>query len=382
MRILHTSDWHLGRLFYGQHLTDDQAHLLSQFVELVDERRPDVVLIAGDIYDRTVPPPEAVVLLDEVLTKIAVEGKVPVVMIAGNHDSPERLGFGARLLRSHNLFIVGPFSRTPEILTLQDAHGPVHIAALPYAEPSVIREAFGDDTLQGHSASKAAALAAIRERVADARSILVAHEYVAGGEASESERPLSIGGSEVVDACHFDPFRYVALGHLHRPQKVGRPEVRYSGSLLKYSFDEASQNKGITLVEMDAAGACSIESIALSPRRDVRILSGMFDDLLKDAAKYPASDDYLCIRLEDTAPILDAIGRLRQRFPNVMDVQRPALLARQTDEPAARVDHRKLDDLELISALCRQMTDAPLEQAAAEELKVLLADFARQEDSR
>jgi DNA repair protein SbcD/Mre11 len=378
MRIIHTSDWHLGRLFYGLHLTDDQAHVLQQFVELVKSEKPDAVIVAGDIYDRTVPPPDAVTLLDEVLTKIAVERKVPVIMIAGNHDSPQRIAFGSRLLRSHQLFVVGEIPAMPELIPLADAHGTVGVIAMPYAEPAVVRERLGDETVAGHNAAMAALTRRARLCRLPGRNLLVAHAFVTGCEKTDSERPLSVGGSEFVDCNLFEGFDYVALGHLHRAQKVnGLEHMRYSGSLLKYSFEEADHQKMVLSVEVDAAGKSTVTPICFTPRRDTRTIRGTFQEILADEKRYPGSEDYLCVELEDMEPILDAMGRLRKRFPNLMHIERPGLASTQGG-PTARVDHRKLDDLELFKAFHSQVCGADLDEVSHSELKLLLEAFARQ----
>src|SRR3954464_6712037 len=255
MRFLHTADWHLGRLFHGVHLTDDQRHVLNQVVEIARDSRPDVVLVAGDIYDRAVPPPEAVELLDEILSRLVIELKLPVVLIAGNHDSPGRLHFGSRLLAERRLYVTGHLPARCEALVLEDAHGPVSFYAIPYAEPSTVRQCLECPEVTDHNAAMAAILARVRENCpVSPRSVIVAHAFVAGGQECESERPLSVGGAGTVDVSCFAGFDYVALGHLHRPQKIHCPGglVQYSGSLLKYSFDEADHSKSVTLVEMDA----------------------------------------------------------------------------------------------------------------------------------
>ena len=291
MRFLHTSDWHLGRLFHRVHLTEDQAFVLDQFVDLARRERPDAVLISGDIYDRAVPPPEAVRLLDDTLSRLTLDLGIPTVVIAGNHDGPDRLAFGSRLLAGGGLHLFGLPGPAPEPIRLEDAHGPVFIHAVPYAEPPVVREAFGVETVHDHHAAMVACLDAVRSvHPEGARSVVLAHAFVAGGAGSESERPLSVGGAGTVEASAFAGFDYVALGHLHRPQSLARDRLVYAGSLLKYSFDEATHRKSVSLVEMDAAGACTVERIALTPRREVRRISGLHAELLAAAAEDPARE--------------------------------------------------------------------------------------------
>ena len=222
MRFLHSADWHLGRVYHGVSLLEDQAHALQQFVRIAADTRPDAILLAGDIYDRSVPPAEAVRLLDLVLSELILELKIPVVMIAGNHDGPDRLAFGSGLLQRAGLTVRGPVEMDAMPLVLRDAHGEVEIHALPYAEPALVRSASGDDTIADHHAALAAQTAAVRAaQVPGRRTVVVAHAFVQGGAESESERPLSVGGTGAVGVGVFDGFDYVALGHLHRPQAIG-----------------------------------------------------------------------------------------------------------------------------------------------------------------
>src|SRR5215213_2888033 len=263
MRLLHTADWHLGRLFHGASLLDDQAHLLEQFVDVARAAKPDVILVAGDIYDRAVPPPEAVQVLDDVLSRLVIDLKLPVVHIAGNHDSPGRLNFGSRLLAERRLYVTGHLPPRCEPLVLNDRHGPVLFYGVPYAEPSTVRQCLECDGLNDHNAATGAVLDRIRENhPSGERAVVVAHAFVAGGRECESERPLSVGGAGTVDATAFAGFHYAALGHLHSPQVLAGCNVRYSGSLMSYSFDEVGQAKGVYVVEMDGTGACACETVA------------------------------------------------------------------------------------------------------------------------
>lgn len=327
MRFIHTSDWHLGRLFHGRHLTDDQAYVLEQFCALVGETRPDAVVIAGDIYDRAVPPTEAVELLDDTLSRLLLEIKVPVLMIAGNHDSPERIGFAGRLLARQGLCVAGRVETRARPVALSDEFGEVYFLPIPYAEPAPVRNAFARPEIADHGAAMELLVGAyIKQIPASARKVAIAHAFVAGGAESESERPLSAGGSANVASKVFEPFHYTALGHLHNAQRAGAERIRYAGSLLKYSFDEAHQKKGVYLVEMDRAGEVRVETFSLRPKRDVRKVEGYFAELLSDRLKFPPTDDYVMATLKDNCAILDAHGRLSQVYPNLMQIDRPHLL--------------------------------------------------------
>ncbi|KAI3592182.1 Exonuclease SbcD [Cupriavidus sp. U2] len=377
MRFLHTADWHLGRLFHARSLIEDQAHVLDQFVALVREVRPDAVLIAGDVYDRAVPPPEAVALLDDVLARIVVEADVPVVMIAGNHDSAQRLDFGARLLAARGLHVAGRTGPEAACVSLRDAHGEVRIYALPYAEPAVVRDALGVE-LSSHEAALGAQLDAIRaSHPAGVRAVAVGHAFVVGGAVSESERPLSVGGSGAVGADLFHGFDFVALGHLHRPQTIGE-RIHYAGSLLKYSLSEADHHKTVSLVELDDKGAVRIEPIALKPRRDLRILTGELAALVEAGLADARRDDYVHAVLTDTGALLDPMARLREAYPNALAIER-AILARSGQAGEAGRRMRELDTGSLFANFFREVADADLDGDQRRALDHLLAGMEASE---
>ncbi len=371
MRILHTSDWHLGRIFHSIHLTDDQAYLLDQVVNLIPETKPDVIVIAGDIYDRSVPPVEAVKLLDETLSRILLDYRVPIVLLGGNHDSPERLSFGNQLLKRAGLHIVSQISSDLGPLVFHDKYGEVHFCAVPYAEPVLVRERLGLPDISDHNQAMLALVQHIVRNIpSNARKIAVAHAFVTGGQTSESERPLSVGGAGNIDAGCFDGFNYVALGHLHQPQGLAGEHIRYSGSLMKYSFSEAAHRKSINLVELDREGKTAVESISLSPRRDLRCIEGYLSDILKGPQNGENQNDYLMVTLKDQGAIYDAIGQLRQVYPNILHIERPCLTVDgYLSRPAG--DYRKLSELELFGSFYEQVTGEDF----GEEQKILLADI-------
>jgi exonuclease SbcD len=323
MRFLHTADWHLGRLFHQQHLTEDQAFVLRQVLDIARDRSVDAVVIAGDVYDRAVPPPEAVSLLDDTLSELVLRLKIPTILIAGNHDSPERLAFGSRLLAGQGLHVFGEPAASPSPVRLEDKYGAVDFYAAPYAEPVLVRERLEcPDALDHERAMREVISRILASRAGDSRSVFVGHAFVAGATTSDSERPLSVGGAGAVGTSNFRKFAYAALGHLHRPQALGGGSVRYSGALLKYSFDEVGQQRSVTVVDMDAAGGCRIEEVALSPRRDLRVIEGTIRDLLRVVPPSDERDDFVLARLLDRQLILDPIGKLRQIYPNVLAVER------------------------------------------------------------
>ena len=326
MKILHSADWHLGRTLHGASLLEDQRHVLAQFVALARAEAVDAVVVAGDLYDRSVPPADAVALLDEVLAQLVAEAGIPTIVIAGNHDSAERIGFGSRIFREQGLHLRGTLDDLSPV-RLSDAHGEVAFFPLPYIEPVFARALPGGEGVSDHASATAHVLALLRaQQRPGERHVLVGHAFVAGGSESESERPLSVGGSGAVAADVYAGFDYVALGHLHRPQTLGAGRIHYPGSLLKYSFNEAAHDKSVSLVEIGADGVPAIRRVALKPRRDVRIVSGTLAELLSAPDPTRSRDDYLCAHLTDAGPVLDPMARLREVYPNMMELQfvRPA----------------------------------------------------------
>jgi exonuclease SbcD len=409
MRFIHTADWHLGRLFHTVHLTDDQRYVLDQFVDLVADVRPAAVLVAGDIYDRGVPPTDAVELLNDVLQRIVRGLGVPVVMIAGNHDSPARLGFGAELLAGEGLHVAGGLPTAGALyVPLVDDDGVVLVQAIPYADPVEVRAALDDPDVQTHEQAMAALLARAREAAPrDGRGVLVAHAFVAGADTSDSERPLTVGGAGTVPAALFDGFDYVALGHLHRPQTAGADAVRYAGSLLTYSFDEAAQTKSVSVVEIGAPGSAllatagspgalaeagaaggaavaappalarlTVEQVELRPRRRVRVLQGTLDDILRRALTDTARDDYVCARLTDPGAVLNAMAQLQQAYPNCLHLEFVRDLP-TGDRGSARADPTAKTEREHFAEFFELVTDEPLSSAQRERLDAVIAALRR-----
>jgi len=375
MRLIHTADWHLGRLFHNVHLTRDQEHVLEQLVTLAAEVRPAAVLVAGDLYDRAVPPTEAVELLDHVFTQLVDRLAIPVIAIAGNHDSAVRVGFGAALLRERGLHLVGELPQAASPIVLRDEHGPVRFTALPFADPAEARHEYADEAIHDQ---QAVMTAGVQRALAAAdphdRHVLLGHVFVAGGLESESERPLSVGGAQQVPVSTLAGFDYVALGHLHRPQVCGAETVRYAGSLLKYSFAEHAHPKSVCVVDIGQRGsaegeaghagraAVSVETVALSPRRDVRRVQGTLAELLELGASDPRRDDYVLASLTDTGALFDPIGRLRAAYPNALAIERPAY-ERTGPDGQDRPRPGSVSDVDLFAAFFEYVTAEELGQA-------------------
>jgi exonuclease SbcD len=375
MKFIHTADWHLGRTLHGVSLLDDQYHVLQNLCDIVREESPDCVIVAGDIYDRAIPAADAVSLLDEILCRLLLDLKTPVFLIAGNHDSPERIGFASRLLNDRGLHVAGPLPAASGI-RLGVGAGACEIFLLPYAEPAVHRERFADPEISSHDKALSAAVA----RIATARTpgipaVLVGHAFVEGGASSESERPLSVGGVETVSAAHFAPFDYVALGHLHRAQAISEDAVRYSGSILKYSFSEANDVKSVNVVELENSVPPRVRSVPLSPRHGLSALEGHFAKLLKEGAALPQRDHYLSIDLLDEIMPLDAMGQLREVFPNLLHIDRRQLRIAAEESDQNRRDHRKVGHEEMFRAFYEEVTAGRISEDQTGTLREALADL-------
>jgi exonuclease SbcD len=316
MRLLHTSDWHLGRMLHRADLSGAQAAFVDHLVETVRAERVDVVLVCGDVYDRALPPVAAVELFDEALHRITAAG-ARVVLISGNHDSARRLGVASRLLDRAGVFLrTRPDGAVPPVL-LDDEHGPVALYPVPYLEPAAVA---AEPAGRSHQAVLTAALGAARADLpcrAGVRSVVLAHAWVAGGQGCESERDISIGGVGVVPARLFDGFDYVALGHLHGPQTLAE-RLRYSGSPLPYSFTEARQVKSSWLVDLGAGGACRVEAVPAPVHRRLTRLEGTLSELLSDPRHGVHEDDFVSVSLTDPARPEAAMDRLRTRFPHTL----------------------------------------------------------------
>lgn len=318
MKILHTSDLHLGRQFNGISLEDDHAAVLDQIARTVADREVDVLIIAGDIFDRASPPASAVRQLNGFLERVANKTEAAVVMIAGNHDSGDRIGAMAIMTDRRRALIRGAVSSVEKPFVISDAHGPVAFSGLPFAYEYAARECFEDEALQSPEDVLTAQVAAARCNVPEgARWVIVAHSFVTGALASESERPITrVGGIETVSSKIFHGAAYVALGHLHRPQSLGGPHIRYSGSPLAFGFDEEGTTKSMSFVEIDAEGHVSVEEILFEPLRHVRVLTGSHAELLLAAP----SNDFVKAILTDDVPVIDGMKRLREVFPNACDL--------------------------------------------------------------
>lgn len=320
MKFLHISDLHIGKKLREADFTADQIHILNEIVNIAEEQKPDGILIAGDIYDRSVPPANAVNIFDDFLTKLD-QRKIKVFLVSGNHDSPERLNFGKEILGKSDIYIAGTFMGKLDKINLEDNFGTLNVYLMPYIKPSMVSNYYQEEVIDSYEC--AAKLVIDKAEIdIDQRNILVAHQFVTNAgvepEKSDSEM-LSIGGIDNIDYTVFDSFDYVALGHIHGPQKIGRDTVRYSGTPLKYSFSECNHKKSVTCIEIKEKGDITIKQIPLHPLKDLRVIKDNLNNLLQDE-KYIGGncEDYIHAIITDEEDIYDPIGKLRTVYKNIL----------------------------------------------------------------
>ncbi len=319
MKILHTADLHIGKTVNGFSMLEDQKHILNQILEIIRSERPDALFIAGDVYDSPLPSAAAVELFDSFLSRAAREN-IKIFIISGNHDSPRRLAFGQSLMQGGGVYISPVYSGKIEPIILNDRYGPVGIYLIPFIKPAAVREALGAEGINSYEDAIAAVIEGLDIPIGRRNAALL-HQFVTGAEKSGSEE-MSIGELNNISASILDKFDYVALGHIHRSQKVQRDALRYSGSPLKYSFSEAGHIKSVTIAELREKGSLSVKTLPLSPLRDMRIIKGSYDEtLLRENYIGTNTDDYVRVELTDETEIPDAVGRLRAVYPNIMELR-------------------------------------------------------------
>jgi exonuclease SbcD len=359
-------------------LLEDQRHVLKQLLDYIKSENVDALVIAGDIYDRAIPPASAVELLDEVLTQITMDLNVPVILIPGNHDSAQRLRFGSQQLRQSGLHILSDLANITTPVVISSKSGDTAFYGLPYTDPEMVRSFSGEEITtydQAHTF--------LVNKINDAKSnkqanVLISHCFIDGAEESDSERPLSIGGSDRVSYQPCESFDYVALGHLHAPQYKGAQHIRYSGSILKYSFSEQHQKKGLTLVELNKGTKAISTHLPLVPLRNMRIIEGKFLDIIEQGRTDPNNEDYLLVRMTDRVAILEPMAKLRDVYPNVLQLEKPGMLI-SGDELMTR-EKLKRSELDMFRDFFVQVSGQSLSAEQDKAIEKTINILLQQED--
>ena len=358
MRFLHLSDLHLGKRVNEFSMLEDQAYILKEILNIIDEQKVEAVLIAGDVYDKVIPSAEAVRLLDDFLTRLAAR-ELPVFLISGNHDSAERVAFGSRLMSSRQIYLSPVFESDVEPVTISDRYGEINIYMLPFVKPSLVKRVYPEEEIITYQDAVNAAVQHMQIDT-DKRNILLAHQFVTGAARCDSEE-MSVGGLDDVDAAIFDGFDYVALGHLHGPQKIGKETVRYSGTPLKYSFSEANQKKAAVIVDVEEKGKINIQQIPFLPKHDMREIRGTYMEVTAlDFYKDMKTDDYLHITLTDEEDIPDAIGKLRTIYPNIMKLSYDNLRTRAPVTVRGTAEVEEKSPMELLKEFYELQNNQPM----------------------
>ena len=358
MKIIHLSDLHLGKRVNEFSMLEDQAYILTRIINVIDVERPDAVILAGDLYDKSVPPAEAVTLLDDFLVRL-VKRRVQVFVISGNHDSPERVAFAGRLIEQSGVHLSPVYNGTVTPITLEDDFGPVNFYLLPFVKPAHVRRFFPEQEIASYTDAVRTAVNAMGMDFSR-RNVLVTHQFVTGAERSESEE-VSVGGTDNVDSSVFDGIDYVALGHIHGPQNIGSERLRYCGTPLKYSFSEADHSKSVTVAELRKKGTLEIHTVPLIPKRDLRELRGSYLELTA-RSNYAGTDteDYLHITLTDEEDIPDVAAKLRVIYPNLMKLDYDNRRTRSQTAVGAAEDVERKTPLELFGELYEKQNGTTL----------------------
>lgn len=377
MKLIHLSDLHLGKRVGEVSMLEDQAYILDRVLDIVDGEGPDALLIAGDVYDKSVPSAEAVTLFDDFLCRLA-RRKLPVLVISGNHDSPERLAFGSRLMEGAGVHLSPVYDGNVKPIALTDKHGPVNFWLLPFLKPAHLRRFYPEEKIDSYTDAVGAAIAHMNIDPSR-RNVLLCHQFVTGAATCESEE-LTVGGTDNVDAAVFEGFDYVALGHLHGPQNVGASRIRYCGTPLKYSFSEVNQYKSVTVVELGEKGDLTLRTVPLTPRHDMRVIRGTFARLTGEGGDAGEREDYLHVILTDEEDVPEALGRLRLRYPNILKLTYDNTRTRtsQSVDRAQRVQQKS--PLELFEELYETQNNQPMSREQRDFAERLIEQL-REEDA-
>lgn len=378
MKFMHLSDLHLGKRVNEFSMIEDQQYILNQIAEIADREKPDGVLIAGDVYDKSVPPIEAVQLFDDFLVRLA-EQSLPVFIISGNHDSAERVAFGSRLMISSGVYLSPVYDGSVKPVTLEDAYGKADIYLLPFLKPAHVRRFFPEEVIDSYTEAMRVAIDHL-DLDLSRRNILVTHQFVTGAVRSDSEE-ISVGGADNVDAAVFEAFDYVALGHLHRAQSVTRETIRYCGTPLKYSFSEADHEKSVTLVELGEKGQVSVETLPLVPLRDMHEIKGTYEEvtLKRFYEETDYQESYMHITLTDEEDIPDALGKLRAIYPNIMKLDYDNERTRTNGKLDGTDRAEQKSPIELFAELYEKQNNQPMSQVQQDFLEGIVEDIWEEE---
>ena len=385
MKFLHLADLHLGKILQEQSLIEDQEYMLNQIIELIKKENVETVLISGDVYDRSVPPAEAVNLLDSFLKTLIKELKIKVFIISGNHDSKDRLGFGSKIFEDEGLYIECKYTGNLRKVELQDEYGKLNIYMLPFVKPVEVKQFFEDDLENNYNIAinKIIGKEEINKRE---RNIILVHQFVTAGtiepERTESE-VLSLGGIENVDVSNFNDFDYVAIGHVHRPQKIGRDTARYAGTMLKYSFSEINHNKTVSIIEIKEKGDININLVQLNPLRDMREIKGPLEELIKpENYESGNTNDYIKAVITNEEPVYDAIGQIRRIYPNTLKLEiRYSKTISNVEEQNINLENiKKKTELELFADFYKSQNNVELDERQTEIIKNIISEVKNEAD--
>lgn len=377
MKFAHLSDLHLGKRIYEFSMIKDQEYILDKIIEIITEEQVDGVLIAGDVYDKSVPSAEAVLLFDSFLTRVSME-KIPVYIISGNHDSTERLSFGSHMFRSSGIYISRIYDGDTKPVILEDDYGKVNIYLLPFLKPASVRHALEREDITGYQEAVEAAVGKLAINTEE-RNILVAHQFVTGAGRSDSEE-VCVGGVDNIDRSVFQDFDYVALGHIHGPQYVGKETIRYCGTPLKYSFSEASHMKSVTIVELSEKGNVDIRTVLLIPLRDMRKIKGTYLEVT-DRNAYTAQNrlDYVEVTLTDEQDIPHAMEKLRTVYPNLMSLKYDNKRTRESREIQVVQEQEKKSEKEMFEDFYELVNHTPMTEEQEEFLREVIQKLKEDE---
>ena len=370
MKIMHLSDLHIGKKVNEYSMLQDQIYILKEILQIIDDEKVETVIIAGDVYDRSLPPNEALELFDEFLYQLSSRN-VNVFVISGNHDSPERISYGGRMMTENKIFLSPVYDGNVKPITLNDDYGEVNFYLLPFIRPADIRRYFPDENIENYTDAVKVAIDNMNVDFSE-RNILVTHQFVTGAELSESE-DIIVGGTDNVSGEVFDGFDYVALGHIHREQTVGKDNIRYCGTPLKYSFSEAKNIKSVTILDFNDKGNIEYSKIPLTPFRDMREIRGTYYELtLKSSYESTNTEDYLHITLTDEEDIPDAIGKLRSIYPNIMKLDYDNLRTRGSGTVDAIENIESKSPFELFADLFKQQNNQDMSEEQEEIMRNLI----------